>query len=109
MAWARLTHVQHLVEEAGGRVRTQLTMILALTGNVCKAFPGLGTVLGGASHAIAYGLIFESLGHAALAALERADGSVSAQSIMNYFESELQHDLEKRARNLVRSVLERKA
>lgn len=101
--------VQHLVEEAGGRVRTQLTMILALTGNVCKAFPGLGTVLGGASHAIAYGLIFESLGRAALAALERADGSVSAQSIMNYFESELQHDLEKRARNLVRSVLERKA
>lgn len=99
--------VQHLVEEASGRVRTQLTLILALTGNVCKAFPGVGTVLGGASHAVAYGLIFESLGRAALAALERADGSVSAQSIMNYFEKELQHDLEKRARNLVRNVLER--
>lgn len=99
--------VQHLVEEASGRVRTQLTLILALTGNVCKAFPGVGTVLGGASHAVAYGLIFESLGRAALAALERADGNVSTQNIMNYFEKELQHDLEKRARNLVRNVLDR--
>ena len=99
--------IQHLVEEASGRVRTQLTLILALTGNVCKAFPGIGTVLGGASHAIAYGLVFESLGRAAIAALERADGDISTQSIMNYFEKELQHDLEKRARKLVKNVLER--
>lgn len=104
---ARDVDIQHLVEEASGRVRTQLTLILALTGNVCKAFPGIGTVLGGASHALAYGLIFESLGRAALAALERADGSISTQSIMNYFENELQHDLEKRARTLVKNVLER--
>ena len=82
-------------------------MILALTGNICKAFPGLGTVLGGASHAVAYGLIFESLGRAALAALERSDGHITTQSIMNYFEDELQHDLEKRAKNLVKTVLDR--
>lgn len=99
--------VQHLLEEAGGRVRTRLTLILALTGNICKAFPGLGTVLGGASHAVAYGLIFESLGRAVLAALDRADGSVSTQNIMNYFEKELQHDLEKRAGKLIHAVLGR--
>ncbi|MDO4775960.1 MAG: GTPase domain-containing protein [Cardiobacteriaceae bacterium] len=99
--------VQHLIEEASGKVKSQLTLILALTGNICKAFPGLGTVLGGASHAVAYGLIFESLGRAALAALERSDGQLTTQSIMNYFEDELQHDLEKRAKNLVKTVLDR--
>ncbi|MDO5090533.1 MAG: GTPase domain-containing protein [Cardiobacteriaceae bacterium] len=99
--------VQHLIEEAGGKVKSQLTLILALTGNICKAFPGLGTVLGGASHAVAYGLIFESLGRAALAALERSDGQLTTQSIMKHFEDELQHDLEKRAKNLVVSVLNR--
>lgn len=99
--------VQHLIEQASGKVKSQLTLILALAGNICKAFPGLGTVLGGASHAVAYGLIFESLGRAALAALEHSDGGINTQSIMNYFEDELQHDLEKRAKNLVRTVLER--
>ncbi|MGH8124002.1 MAG: GTPase [Rudaea sp.] len=45
-------------------VRTSASLVLAIAGNAAKAFPGLGTLTGGAMHAIAYGLIFDSLGHA---------------------------------------------
>jgi GTP-binding protein EngB required for normal cell division len=45
-------------------VRTSTSLLLAIAGNALKAFPGLGTLGGGVLHAIAYGLIFDSLGHA---------------------------------------------
>jgi uncharacterized protein len=45
-------------------VRTSTSLVLAIAGNAMKAFPGLGTLGGGVLHAIAYGLIFDSLGHA---------------------------------------------
>ncbi len=45
-------------------VRTSASLVLAIAGNAMKAFPGLGTLGGGVLHAIAYGLIFDSLGHA---------------------------------------------
>jgi GTP-binding protein EngB required for normal cell division len=45
-------------------VRTATTVVLAIAGNALKAFPGLGTLGGGVLHAIAYGLVFDSLGRA---------------------------------------------
>jgi hypothetical protein len=45
-------------------VRTSTSIVLAIAGNAAKAFPGLGTLGGGVLHAIAYGLIFDSLGQA---------------------------------------------
>lgn len=45
-------------------LRTTSSVILAIAGNALKAFPGLGTLGGGVLHAIAYGLIFDSLGRA---------------------------------------------
>lgn len=45
-------------------IRTSASLVLAIAGNALKAFPGLGTLGGGVLHAIAYGLIFDSLGHA---------------------------------------------
>lgn len=45
-------------------LRTSASLVLAIAGNAAKAFPGLGTIGGGVLHAIAYGLIFDSLGHA---------------------------------------------
>lgn len=97
--------LQMLVESASGKVKSQLTVILALAGNVCKAFPGLGTVLGGASHAVAYGLIFESLGRAALTTLESNSEQFSTGAIMQHFEEQLHHDLEQRAKKLVRIAI----
>jgi hypothetical protein len=45
-------------------VRTSASIVLAIAGNAAKAFPGLGTLGGGMLHAVAYGLIFDSLGEA---------------------------------------------
>lgn len=100
--------LQALVEAATSKVKGHLTVILALAGNVCKAFPGLGTIIGGASHAVAYGLIFESLGNAALYALEHNENGFSTQTVLNAFENQLQRDLEKRAGSLIQSVLKGK-
>ena len=49
---------------AGGLLRTSTSLVLAVAGNALKAFPGFGTLGGGLLHAVAYGLIFHSLGHA---------------------------------------------
>jgi hypothetical protein len=52
------------LEKATLTVRTTSSVVLAIAGNALKAFPGLGTLGGGVLHAIAYGLIFDSLGRA---------------------------------------------
>lgn len=52
------------LEKATLTVRTTSSVVLAIAGNALKAFPGLGTLGGGILHAIAYGLIFDSLGRA---------------------------------------------
>ena len=97
--------LQTLLETASGKVKTRMTVLLALAGNICKAFPGLGTILGGAAHAVAYGLIFESLGNATRQALERTNEAFTSETILNHFEEQLHHDLEKRATALVETVI----
>jgi len=56
--------LERLLKLAGGKLRASSSILLALAGNVLKAFPGLGTVGGGLLHAVAYGMVFHSLGHA---------------------------------------------
>ncbi|MCB1569195.1 MAG: GTP-binding protein HSR1, partial [Xanthomonadales bacterium] len=56
--------VDDLLARAGGLLRTGSSITLAVVGNALKAFPGFGTLGGGIVHAVAYGLIFDSLGHA---------------------------------------------
>lgn len=56
--------IDAFLAKVGLTVRTSASLLLAIAGNVLKAFPGLGTAGGGALHAIAYGLIFDSLGRA---------------------------------------------
>ncbi|UXI69329.1 GTPase [Tahibacter amnicola] len=57
------------LEQAGGTLRTTSSIVLAIAGNALKAFPGLGTLSGGVLHAVAYGLIFDSLGCAVVRTL----------------------------------------
>lgn len=65
--------VEALLARVGLTVRNTTAIVLAIAGNALKAFPGLGTLGGGVLHAIAYGLVFDSLGHALAATLaERA-------------------------------------
>ncbi|HET6546704.1 MAG TPA: GTPase [Rhodanobacteraceae bacterium] len=65
--------VDALLGRLGLTVRNTSAVVLAIAGNALKAFPGLGTLGGGVLHAIAYGLVFDSVGHALAATLaERA-------------------------------------
>lgn len=61
--------VDALLSRLGLTVRNTSAIVLAIAGNALKAFPGLGTLGGGVLHAIAYGLVFDSLGHALSATL----------------------------------------
>ncbi|MBS0515915.1 MAG: 50S ribosome-binding GTPase [Proteobacteria bacterium] len=56
--------VEAFIAQVKLTVRTSASLVLAIAGNAAKAFPGLGTLGGGVLHAIAYGLIFDSLGRA---------------------------------------------
>jgi hypothetical protein len=57
--------IESFVRLAGGKVKKMTALTLAITGNALKAFPGVGTLTGGLVHAVAYGMIFDSLGRAA--------------------------------------------
>ncbi|HEX3896672.1 MAG TPA: GTPase [Rudaea sp.] len=68
-------------------VRTSASIVLAIAGNALKAFPGLGTLGGGVLHAIAYGLIFDSLGRAVAKTFreQRSLDSSTAQAALSDF------------------------
>lgn len=99
--------IEDTLSLVGGRMKKELTVMLALAGNVFKAFPGVGTVAGGAVHAVAYGLIFESVGKAMQESLEK-EQRLDKQSVMAALEGNLGEHLEKRATDLAKVVLSRK-
>ena len=80
--------VDSLLRRLGLNVRNTTAIILAIAGNALKAFPGLGTLGGGVLHAIAYGLVFDSVGHALAASLaerqqlDLADAEQRVQSLL---------------------------
>jgi len=53
------------------QVKKTVPLLLAVAGNAMKAFPGIGTLTGGLTHAVAYGLIFDALGHAVQQTLQQ--------------------------------------
>jgi GTP-binding protein EngB required for normal cell division len=57
--------IESFLQLAGGKVKNMTALTLAIAGNAFKAFPGIGTISGGVIHAVAYGMIFDSLGRAA--------------------------------------------
>jgi GTPase SAR1 family protein len=95
--------VDHATRRAGGLV----PLALAVVGNALKAFPGLGTLGGGAMHAVAYGLIFDSLGRAVVRTLE-SRGRLAERPALQSFEELIGEDLETRVGRLARLALERK-
>ncbi len=66
---------------------------MAIAGNALKAFPGLGTISGGLLHAVAYGLIFDSLGRAAAQTLA-SRGELRPYPAARVFEDLLRENLE---------------
>jgi hypothetical protein len=90
--------LMRLVQE---RVRASAALLLAVAGNACKAFPGLGTLAGGGIHAVAYGLLFDTLGRGIAASLE-SRGALHPVQIATEFEESIGEDLGASARRLAR-------
>jgi uncharacterized protein (DUF697 family) len=101
----RQIDVDLLLELVQKRVARSTTIMLALAGNALKAFPGVGTLVGGVAHAVAYGMVFEALGKAVAASLESRGALRPAQAAQAFGEN-LSENLETRARRFARMALE---
>ena len=85
--------VESFLRLAGGKVKKLTAITLAITGNALKAFPGIGTLTGGLIHAVAYGMIFDSLGRAAAETLA-SRGELRPYPAAKAFEEILNDNLE---------------
>lgn len=106
----RQLDVDEFIQLAGDRLRGGTAIVLAIAGNAAKAFPGLGTLGGGLLHAVAYGMIFVSLGRAVAETLERGHGLQREQALAE-FDRHLKSDGEWKdwAPRLLRIALERQS
>lgn len=101
----RQMDIDDFLQLAGGRVRTSTSLVLAVAGNALKAFPGIGTLTGGLIHAVAYGMIFDSLGRAVAATLAERQ-ALQPLPAARALEEELRGDLQARARRFARLALD---
>jgi len=85
--------IESFLRLAGGKVKKMTALTLAITGNALKAFPGIGTLTGGLVHAVAYGMIFDSLGRAAAETLA-SRGELRPYPAAKAFEEILNDNLE---------------
>jgi len=80
-------------------------LLLAVIGNGLKAFPGVGTLAGGIVHAVAYGMIFDTLGRSVIQTLELR-GELLPEITADSFKENLSEDLEARTQRFVGLALE---
>ncbi len=97
--------VDDLLSRAGGLLRTTTSVTLAVIGNALKAFPGAGTLGGGLVHAVAYGLIFDSLGHALDDTLEHV-GKMDREATLDAFRERLSAPSKERLLTLAKLAFE---
>jgi len=93
-----------LIELIQSRIDKTLPILLAIAGNGLKAFPGIGTVSGGLMHAVAYGMIFDTLGHSVARTLE-VTGELSPALISDLYKEQLGENIESRTKDFIRLVL----
>ncbi len=99
--------IESFIRLAGGRVKQMTAITLAITGNALKAFPGVGTLTGGMIHAVAYGMIFDSLGRAAAETLA-SRGELRPYPAVKAFEEILNENLEAGALGFAKIALAEK-
>jgi GTP-binding protein EngB required for normal cell division len=100
--------VEALLSRLGLTVRNTTAIVLAIAGNALKAFPGLGTLGGGMLHAVAYGLVFDSVGRA-LAATLRERSALDAADIETRVHALLAEPARDRLERVARLALEARA
>ncbi|MEA1890347.1 MAG: GTPase [Pseudomonadota bacterium] len=97
--------IDRLLKLGQSRLNRHIALIMAVLGNAMKAFPGLGTLAGGALHAVTYGMIFDALGHSLNETLA-SRGELATLPVINRFTENLGDQLEKRSSDIIRLVLE---
>ncbi len=102
----RQLDIDKLLEFSGGQMKKSAPILLAVAGNGMKAFPGIGTVTGGLTHAVAYGLIFDALGHAVNKTLQQR-GKLKPAPAAITFKEMLSGDLEGRAKLFAKLVFDK--
>ena len=100
--------IESFLRLAGGKIKNFSAITLAIAGNALKAFPGLGTLSGGLLHAVAYGLIFDSLGRAAAQTLA-SRGDFRPYPAAQAFEELLRENLESGAGRFAKLAVSQKA
>lgn len=99
--------IEQFLQLAGGRVKNMTALTLAIAGNAFKAFPGVGTISGGVIHAVAYGMIFDSLGRAAAETMA-SRGELRAYPAAKAFEDLLNEHLESGAGRFAKMAVTRR-
>jgi GTP-binding protein EngB required for normal cell division len=102
---AREIDIQRFLDIAQGYVGRAVPLVLAISGNVLKAFPGAGTVAGGLVHAVAYGIIFDAMGKGLAHSLETT-GDLRPAAAAREVGDQFGQDIGKKARQLARLALE---
>ena len=92
-----------LIELVQARMKKTLPLLLAIAGNGLKAFPGIGTVTGGLMHAVAYGMIFDTLGHSVARTLE-VTGELSPVLVSDLYKEKLGENIESRTKDFIKLV-----
>jgi len=103
----RQLDIDKLLDFSGGQMKKSAPLILAVAGNGMKAFPGIGTVTGGLTHAVAYGMIFDALGNAVNKTLQQR-GKLQPAPAAITFKEMLSEDLEARAKIFAKLVFDNK-
>ncbi|MEM8982098.1 MAG: GTPase [Pseudomonadota bacterium] len=93
--------IDQFLDLSQSRVGRAIPLALAVAGNALKAFPGIGTVGGGAMHAIAYGLIFDALGRGLVKTLAER-GNFDTGDAADRFAAELDTRLERRVARIAK-------
>ena len=101
----RKVDVELLLELIQQHVKTHITLLLAVAGNAFKAFPGTGTLAGGALHAVAYGMLFDALGKSLAASLE-SRGELHPLQVADQFEEQLGEEVKGSAARYARLVFD---
>jgi GTP-binding protein EngB required for normal cell division len=101
----RQLDIDKLLDFSGGQMKKSAPILLAVAGNGMKAFPGLGTVGGGLTHAVAYGMIFDALGHAINKTLQQR-GKLQPAPVAITFKEMLNENLEARAKLFAKLVFD---
>lgn len=96
--------IDQLIRMTGGKLKTSVSLVLAVAGNALKSFPGLGTAVGGITHAVSYGMIFNALGHAVLESVSTL-GVLDAQATQQKFEENLLGPAQTLAKDLAKMAL----